>query len=173
MSLREESALVFILKAMIPYSRANIMLAYKPNKFFNELEKISKNKHSRQALQEAMRRAKKERLVTVSKSGVSITDAGLKAVGPFVAKKLPAGAKLMLIFDIPEATSAKRDIFRYYINKWGFVQMQKSVWITNKDFKDVIGRTVVELGIQQYVQLYECSRIGLSKHKNSSKLAEF
>lgn len=37
-----KSALSFILIACIPYSEPGFMLAYKPNIFFNELEKISK-----------------------------------------------------------------------------------------------------------------------------------
>jgi len=44
----------------------------------------------------------------------------------------------IVVFDIPENRRAKRDAFRARIKKMGFLEMQKSVWISPVDYKKEI-----------------------------------
>ena len=105
---RQKSALVFILKAFIPYSRENLMLSFKPNHFFNELEKVSR--YERPALKQAFRRAQDRNLLTRANSP-RLTKKGLRTLQPYISEKLNAG-RLMVIFDIPEDISELRRSFQ-------------------------------------------------------------
>lgn len=156
--VREKSALVFVLKALIPYSRPNLLLAFRPNQFFNELEKISR--HKRATLEQAMRRAQKRGLVEVGPDMIRLTALGQKTVKPYVAKKLKNG-HLMIIFDVPEAKSKNRAQLRWLLRKWRFKQIQKSVWLTQYDQVEPVKEAVNELGLRGNVRLYECSLVNI------------
>lgn len=152
---RHQSALVFVLKGLIPYTQENLMLSFKPNLFFNELEKISRYK--RRTLEDALRAAQRQKLIEQEADIVRLTNAGIKIIQPFIAEHLPKGAKLMVIFDIPEDMAVVRAKFRRILKDWHFQQAQKSVWVTSYDHKSSVKEVVSELGLSAYVQLYECS----------------
>lgn len=152
---RKNSALFFILKGLIPYSRQNMMLSFSPNRFFDELERQSGYNHN--TLREATRRAKKAGLINETSTGLRLTKLGERTVGPFMATKLPEGSKLMIIFDIPEDMSRQRQQLRSLLRKWQFEQTQKSVWITSFDHRQSVKDAVDELRLQGCVQLYECA----------------
>ncbi|OGL26464.1 hypothetical protein A3E49_00910 [Candidatus Saccharibacteria bacterium RIFCSPHIGHO2_12_FULL_49_19] len=158
---REKSALVFVLKAFIPYSEANVMLAFKPNKFFNELEKISRYK--RATLEAAMREAQRQKMIKLQEIRderiIRLTARGRRTVRPFVAKKLPGDTRLMVSFDIPEDMAVQRAKFRRVLKDWHFKQAQKSVWLTSYDHKQSVKELIGELDIANFVQLYECAII--------------
>jgi DNA-binding transcriptional regulator PaaX len=157
-----KSALAFILKGLMPYTRENLMLSFKPNLFFNELEKISKYK--RKTLEEAARRAREQGLIEETQNHLlCLTELGKKRALPFVAKELRDGAKLMLIFDIPEDQVIARQRLRRLLRKWGFEQVQKSVWMSGYDFGEAIREAVDELGINECVKLYECAPFSPAK----------
>lgn len=134
-----------------------MMLAFKPNLFFNELEKISKYK--RKTLEAAMREAEKQKLIKRDERIVHLTDKGRRTVQPFVAGRLPNGAALMVIFDIPEDRAVVRARFRRILQSWSFRQVQKSVWLTPYEHKELVKEVIEELGIESYVELYECSPV--------------
>ena len=153
--LRERSALAYVLVALIPYSKPNLLLSFKPNLFFRELEKISRYKES--TLKAAYRRAQEQEFVKRHENIVALTARGRRKVAPFTAEDLEDG-KLMVIFDIPEDQRSKRRQLRQILKEWQFVPVQKSVWLTGKDYKDELVELIKELRINQYVKLYECIR---------------
>lgn len=152
--VRQPGALIFILKGLIPYTRENVMLAFKPNLFFNELEKISRYK--KKTLEAALRQAEKQGLIEREANVIHLTDKGKGVVRPFVAEHLPDKARLMVIFDIPEERAIVRAQFRRVLQSWHFNQVQKSVWITSYDHKQSVKEIVLELDIVGYVELFEC-----------------
>ena len=158
---RKESAKVFILKGLVPYTEANMMLAFKPGLFFSELEKISRYK--RQTLEAAMREAERQKLIELKvkqdQNIVRLTELGQKVVRPFVAKRLGNDAKLMIIFDVPEDMAYARARLRRVLRSWKFKPTQKSVWITSYDHKQSVDELVKELDIEAYTQLFECAPI--------------
>ncbi|OVE78551.1 hypothetical protein BVY00_02505, partial [bacterium G20] len=99
-SSKPQSALIFVLKGLIPYSRQNMLLAFKPNAFFNELEKISRYK--RWTIEKAFYEAQRKELIAKEANVMRLTRKGRRIIQPFVAKHLSNDAKLMVIFDIPE-----------------------------------------------------------------------
>ena len=148
--------MVYVLVALIPYSKPNLLLTYKPNLFFRELEKISRYKES--TLRAAYWRARQQKLVEQYKNIPVLTARGRRKVAPFVAEKLGSKAQLMVIFDIPEDQTAKRRKFRRVLKEWQFRQVQKSVWATGKDYRDELVELVKELDLNGYVEFYECAR---------------
>ncbi len=72
--------------------------------------------------------------------------------------ELGGKAQLMVIFDIPENQKAKRQQLRGVLKKWQFNHVQKSVWVTNKDYKKELELLIKELDDGEHVELYECLR---------------
>ena len=153
---KPKSALAFVLLGLIPYTRPNLLLAFRPNQFFNELEKISKYKQAR--LKSAYWRAQQQGLIEQRNNLIKLTVKGRRKVAPFVAKELQGAVYLMVIFDIPEDSTDTRRKFRQILKDWQFRQVQKSVWITGKDLRNDVIEVVNEMRLSDYVEVYECVR---------------
>jgi len=152
------SALVTVLKAFIPYSRENIALAFSPNRFFNELERSSG--HSKTTLKHAYWKARRDGLVETEGQRVAkLTSKGLREVRPFIAEKLGSRASLMVIFDIPEPAAKKRQQLRYLLRSLGFSQVQKSVWSCSYDHREILAEAISEMGLDGCVEVYESLKI--------------
>lgn len=151
--VRHKSALALVLKALIPYSRESIMLGFKPNAFFNELEHISKYKRS--ALEQAARRAQERGLIERDKKQrLRLTKLGKLHAQPFIAEKLK-DSKLMVIFDV--SGDLERNRLRRLLKSWHFQQIQKSVWVCDYDHRANIAEVIKLLDLHESVRIYECS----------------
>jgi len=152
-----KSALIQILLAFVPYTKQNLLLSFKPNQFFNELEKTSD--YSKATLRVAFNRAKDRRLVTINNDQVSLSLQGHQIIQPFIAKQLAGDGQLMVIFDIPEDYADRRRKFRLLLRQLQFKQVQQSVWMSDKDYRAILADSIKDLGLQDWVQLYESARI--------------
>jgi hypothetical protein len=153
-SHQRRTALTEVLLALVPYTRQNLVLAQRPRRFFSELEQASD--YSQATLRAAYRRALIKGLI--DPQGTSLTPIGLRSVQPFIAERLPGG-KLIVIFDIPESHASDRRQLRLFLKHWGFNQIQKSVWATDRDHRDALLDIVGKLKIGSYVELYEGVRL--------------
>lgn len=54
-------------------------------------------------------------------------------------------------FDIPEYMRKQRDAFRRAIKRLGFKQIQKSLWVINKNVGDLIELAAYEYKVEKYV----------------------
>jgi hypothetical protein len=161
--MKKKSAIIFLLSSLVPYTDANLKLTYRPNVFFNELEKISKKetgrKISKTSLKSTYYRAKNDQYFELDKLGVpSLTAKGIDRIAPFKPKKL-VGAKLLVTFDIPETQRQKRSQFRQTLRILKFKQVQQSVWISDYDGRDILGRDIEFLGLKDKVEIYEARKI--------------
>lgn len=154
---KEKTALTYILLALVPYTRQNILLGFKPHQFFNELERISG--YSTPTLRAAFNRAKLSNTFSIEKNHVTLSIQARQIVQPFIAEKLTSGGELMVIFDIPESLTGQRRKFRNILHYLEFQQVQQSVWSTDKDHRSVIFDSILDLDLGDYVQLYEAARI--------------
>lgn len=153
----QQSALTAVLNALVPYSRDNLLLSFKPNKFFNELEKNSKYKQS--TLKNAYWRAGQRGFIKFENKNPSLTDAGREKINDYEPKYLGRNASLVLIFDIPEEKRKARQQLRELIKSWDFVQIQKSVWASDKDYRELLIDVVSELRLAGCVEIYEGVRL--------------
>lgn len=70
----------------------------------------------------------------------------------FVAGKVESDSHFRFVsFDIPEDMRQKRDLFRRAIKKLGFKQVQKSLWVVNKNVGDLVELAAYEYGVEKYV----------------------
>lgn len=147
----------YILLALIPYSRPNLDLTFKPGKFFRDLEKISQKR--RNGLQSALSKAISKGLIERVDGIPVLTEKGQQKIAPLAAKKLKKDVQLMVAFDIPENLRHKRRQLRTFLRMHDFRQAQRSVWLTPLDLRNELAMLVDELGISDYVDIYECSRL--------------
>jgi hypothetical protein len=150
------SATQYVLLALVPYTRQNLLLTYSANRFFTELEQHSG--YSAQVLKTSYKRAQKRGFIENDAKPV-LTKMGVMQVQPFIAEKLSNDAVLMVIFDIPEHLAVKRRELRLVLRFCKFKQEQQSVWISTKDHKKFINQAVGEIGLKEYVQVYEAVRL--------------
>jgi DNA-binding transcriptional regulator PaaX len=155
---RAHSVLQHVILGLVPYTDQNLMLAFKPNLFFNELQKISGRKAN--TIRNVYYRAQKQGLFEVDATGIPrLTDKGRLAAQPYEAKVLSGGAQLMIIFDIPEQERAKRLHLRRLLKDLSFVQIQKSVWVSPLDYRQLLKQEIAEHHLHPYVVLYEVAPI--------------
>jgi CRISPR/Cas system-associated endoribonuclease Cas2 len=157
MFIKRNSATYYVLEAMIPYTDANLKLTYKPNLFFNELEKIDRVKinNSKNAFYRSIQRG----LIDLdSKNVPRITEKGIRALAPFQAKTIN-NASLMVIFDIPEVKRWQRSKLRIVLREFQFEQIQRSVWITKLDCAQYIEQEIRSLNLEKNIKLYESKEI--------------
>ena len=123
--LREQSALSFVLRAFIPYTRENLLLSFSPNRFFNELDRTSN--YSKKNLQQAYYRAKEHGYFDYIDTTPLLSELGRNQIERYTPLKLGNEAALIVVFDIPETMLSRRNSFRGILKSLGFVQIQKSV----------------------------------------------
>ena len=145
-----------MLLGLIPYTTPNMLLAFKPNEFFNELEKITGAPAA--SHRAAYYRARTTGLISDDGRTLSLSLKARQTVQPFVAAALD-NAELMVIFDVPESRAGSRRKLRKILLYLGFTQIQRSVWSSSYDHRDIIQETVVDLELTDYVQIYASVRI--------------
>lgn len=64
----------------------------------------------------------------------------------------------VVIFDIPEQKRIVRNLFRRNLKRWGFKQLQKSVWISKRGVYDKLVDYTKELKIEKWVSIMEVTR---------------
>ncbi len=149
-----KSALEYVLWSLVPYSEPNLKLAFSPDRFFEDLSAISRN--NKHALRNAYYRGVKTGLIDERiKSKPTLTRTGQQKVAKFTATSLGDNACLMIIFDIPEALRHKRQYFRRMLQELDFVQVQKSVWVSEYDHRQTVTEAVAEAGLQSHVKIFE------------------
>lgn len=150
----------YLLKALIPYSKANLELSFKPNRFFNELEKL--DNINRRTLRSAFYRAQKRGLITIDSEGIPrLTCRGIAATKTYKPKKLGRNAYILLIFDIPESERKKRDHLRALLRELSFKKIQQSVWACRYDHREYLAAELKEYGLENYVLIYEAINLSL------------
>jgi DNA-binding transcriptional regulator PaaX len=143
-----------IVAALVPYTQANIQLAFKPTQFFYELNKTDGIKES--TARGAYYRSIHQGLVIVDENQrVHLTDRGKKALRPYSSKDL-LGAHIMVVFDIPEGDRWKRSKLRALLRELKFKQVQKSVWITKMDCQAYLQEEIESVDLNKEVLVYEC-----------------
>lgn len=152
----------YILLALVPYTTPNIKLTFKPNMFFDDLEKLDFIKAKRKSLRTNYYRAIRQGLVELDDNRIPrLTSKGHKKIKIYKPKKLGKGARILLTFDIPEAQKNKRTRLRTILRELRFKNVQKSVWETEYDVLALVQAEIKENNLSPYVNLYESQKIHL------------
>ncbi len=159
---RYKSATHYILASLVPYTEANLKLSFKPHAFFDDLERLDRYAdYKRSSLEVSYHRAVKKGLIDTSGRHPSLTEGGERKLEKYQPKVLGEGARLLLIFDIPEDERVKRNRLRALLRELKFTYVQQSVWATKYDVLDYLRDEITANGLQAYVKLYESSPITL------------
>lgn len=142
----------FVLLGLVPYTRQNMMLSCLPNKFFNELEAISK--YSQNDLKRAYSRSVERGYIMQDESGYSLSAEARALIAPLVAEELGTNTQLMVAFDIPEDLAQQRRAFRYTLKRLEFEQVQRSVWMSKYNYTDIITTAINDLHIKDFVKVF-------------------
>ena len=68
----------------------------------------------------------------------------------------------VVIFDIPETNKRVRQALRETLKVLEFWPLQKSVWISKKDYTKELRKWVQELGLEQHIIIFETDDLGIS-----------
>ncbi|MFH1252963.1 MAG: hypothetical protein V1664_01370 [Candidatus Uhrbacteria bacterium] len=60
----------------------------------------------------------------------------------------------LVVFDVPEKNKAVRKRLRGYLNQWGFLPIQKSVWISSLDLIDPVVSFMKLSGLNKWVRVF-------------------
>lgn len=71
----------------------------------------------------------------------------------------------IVIFDIPEEKRIVRNLFRRNLKKWGFKNLQKSVWISKRDVFDKLDSYIKDVGIEKWVIVIEANKLSADVFK--------
>lgn len=156
----------YILAGLMPFTEANIKLSFKPNLFFNDLERLDRIKEykdsykpTKSSVRSAYYRVVKKGLVEIDDDGIpKLTNDGLKTLKKFSSKRLN-NSLLMVIFDIPEFDRKKRDRLRTILKELEFKQAQKSVWISSFDSREYLWLELKDQNLEKYVQIFESRKL--------------
>ena len=116
--------------------------------------------------QKALHELKKNKLISVKNKRdiykVAITKKGakelfrLKVLSSYV---LPEGHDCVVVFDIPEIHRALRAELRRFLHEACFLQIQKSVWVSNFDAGEALIDLFKNAGVDQWVRVYTAKQL--------------
>ena len=151
---QQDTALEYVLKALIPYSQPNLKLVFSPYRFFAELEQITYKK--KQTLKNVYYKAQKQGFIEIDgHSTPRLTEKGKKQIKPYQPKYLGSSAKLIVMFDIPENDRWKRHQLRLLLKELSFRQVQKSVWESRHDHRAYLKAEIKRFRLDDHVLVYE------------------
>lgn len=134
---------------------------------YSSLRKSSFFDWSEGRLAKKMREMEKIGYIIHNGSGDSIeftNKAKIRIIDTLSSRHEVDGKYRFLSFDIPEQKRAYRDGFRRSIKRLGFKQVQKSLWVCNKNVGDLIEILLKEYHVNEYVTYIISERSDIDKH---------
>lgn len=96
---------------------------------------------------------------------VILTDkAKIKLIDKCLTGHVDDGKKRLISFDIPEPKRVKRDGFRRVIKRMGFVQIQKSLWVCDRNLGELVEIAIKEFKVERYVAYFVVENSNIEKY---------
>ena len=128
--------------------------------YVREFKRLQRENYARQALYNL----RYSRYVIARRAGhrlmVHLTDKGKEALLSFQLRQ--ADRRLdrrytVVIFDIPQSARVARRQFRLLLRQGGFIKLQQSVWISQRDVYQLISDLVRHLKLESWVNVFLAS----------------
>lgn len=74
------------------------------------------------------------------------------------------GKYRLVSFDIPESHTKSRDSFRRAIKRMGFVQIQRSLWVSDKKLGDMVEAASEEYEVNEFVAYFVVDSSNIENH---------
>lgn len=155
-----QSALRYMLEALLPYTEANVALVFRPSVFFRHLDQLDDDRrYGHETLRKAYYEAKRRGLVVMNDDGsIDIDDSVRSQLKPYEPRQLK-GAGVMVVFDVPIAENNKRRWFRLLLKELKFVQIQQSVWMSDYECSEALSAGILDLRLENHVRIFEARPI--------------
>ncbi|MBU0646192.1 CRISPR-associated endonuclease Cas2 [Patescibacteria group bacterium] len=126
---------------------------------FNEIKAVQE----RRRIREAVRLLEQKKLIKIKKKAkrieLSLTKKGkLESVRHQIIsedRQLPKDEVCIVVFDIPEHVRKIRDELRWFLKSAGFVQLQRSVWITTADTIRPLNILLKEMKVNNWIYIFQ------------------
>ena len=142
-------------------SPGNLHAAINPTLFFQEMDERQQYRMRR-----ALHALKEKRYITLRKKGsqleFSLTDRGLERLISHRIRCAPlcgTGTCLMVTFDIPEDIRSVRRTLRQFLKQHNFTQVQKSVWVTEREIEAELTMFLEKINADEWVRIYRAERV--------------
>ena len=118
--------------------------------------------YSKKSVQTTINRLYKNKIIEKELAGVVLSKYGKEYVKKKFdslkqfdrPEKISSKKDLLLMFDIPTEKKAHREWFRWHLKKFGYVMVQKSVWVgpspLPKEFKDYVKKIKLDKCIKTF-----------------------
>ena len=128
-------------------------------KYFEELKKKNKLYPTFYNLKRSgyLSEAKKGEYILTGKAKEKIDKLKFKKINKL--NKFRDNKMLLVLFDIPETRKRDRDQFRRVLKELDFIQLQKSIWLTNKDSVKEVVNVIKSLKIDNYVEMLKINKV--------------
>ncbi|MFA6423549.1 MAG: hypothetical protein WCW17_03825 [Patescibacteria group bacterium] len=93
--------------------------------------------------------------------------AKLAVIDRLAMKKISENFFCFVSFDIPEEMKINRNRFRRAIKKIGFHQIQKSLWVSNKNLGGFVDLAAEEYGVSDYVVYFISDKTNITDYINN------
>ncbi|MBI2552034.1 CRISPR-associated endonuclease Cas2 [Candidatus Uhrbacteria bacterium] len=129
---------------------------YIPYGLYQETKREQLHKEQREQLQYLKRR----KLIEIAKIGkrlnVRLTDKGWTAALRDKIKTTKTRCKsgrCFLLFDIPEKERAVRNVLRQFLKECGFIHLQHSVWMTDRDVIEPLRTLLQRRKLERWIRI--------------------
>lgn len=120
----------------------------------------------RRYLREELARLKREKLIKEEKVGdqlvFCLTEKGKNVALRYkilYCNDLIKDKYYLVIFDIPELERKTRDFFRHFLKEAGFIRLQQSVWLTQKDIEEYLAELIRAAGAEKWIHIVTATKI--------------
>jgi DNA-binding transcriptional regulator PaaX len=117
-------------------------------------------------MKQELLRLKKKKLIEERKTGnklmLCLTEEGKQEILRYkilTAKNNVNKNYCVAVFDIPESERNIRDFFRRFLKEAGFIRLQQSVWVSQKDVMDYLIELVKSANAEKWVHLINATEI--------------
>ena len=109
---------------------------------------------------------KKSKYIEIDEGdSVKLTNkAKIKLIDRIADTNINDGKLRLVSFDIPEIKRTNRNNFRRAIKRMGFRQVQKSLWVNNRNVGELVEMAAVEYKVSDYVAYFVAERSNIDHH---------
>ncbi len=167
--LGKNSLTVRVLEEVVDTLDLFMTFGYKPGPtLYYGIETMRRFRNSKEehAYRRAFNKLQTKKLIQVAKTSdaysILLTEAG--AIEYFrrkvlVADLLDDNECTLVVFDIPETERSLRKKLREFLKEAGFINIQRSVWISPFDVGDHLSNLLHSTNAQQWVIVYKAKRL--------------
>jgi CRISPR-associated endonuclease Cas2 len=111
-----------------------------------------------------MRYLRRKGYLKKSSKGYSLTKKSLELCQTSKKKMRDRRYWYLVCFDIPEQWRRKRSVLRSFLKRNGFRQLQKSIWISECDYRRELASLAVEMRINFYLKVFRVPKEDIRKY---------